>query len=240
MYSRRRRATATRRRFARRGGAIKKLVRAVAKIRRDVSVKCQRLNLAFNTGPTNFAGDAIAYNLCNYSGQNLVFGTDADDVTNDSCRHVSTGLDVLIRANSEKDNLNLTVFLVSLRDSATPWFNPSNGQIVLTPNLHYRILNGLTMVNKKMFKIHRMKRISLGNNGQTLNLSSAAGVTAQKRFYWKFRPNQVVKNNSGNWRDLVCPPDPSQNYFLIIFNDNSQLDLENPDVQFMTVSTFRA
>lgn len=238
MYKRSRGSKTTRRRFARRSSGIKKLARAVRKLQRDVNVKVQRLNLG-NTLDFTLSQDVTYVNLTNYSYQNRIFGTDADDLLNDSVRHVSTGVDCLFKANTEKDNINFTCFLVSCTDECSNMINFTNSSISLTSGLHYYWLGGLAMVNKKYFKVHKVKRFTTGNFGSPLTQSAAVGPVGQKRWYFKFRPNMVVKNKAGNWKDLACPLDPSQNYYLLMFNDNSVLDLENPSCIINFVSTFR-
>lgn len=241
MYSRRRGFKAARRRFARRGSSIKKLARAVRKIQRDVRVKAQRLNLGYLADFTLGSNNYEAINLTAYAAYDPIFGTEADDLQNNSCRHVSTGVDVLVDVNNEYDNVNYTCFVVSLRDEASTLINYSTSALSLTNGTHYTIRSGLTMLNKKYFNIHKIKRFTTGNYG--LNPStgaSAAGPVGLKRWYFKIRPNMIVKNPAGNWKSLGCPRDPSQNYYLLFFNDNSILDAQNPRVQANIVSTMRA
>lgn len=242
LYSRRKGTRSSRRRSYRRGGILKKLARSVRKVRRLVNIKVQRLNLHANYEFTVSEGAALfnAVPLCNYASQNLLFGTAADDLTNNSVRHISTSIDCLVEANTEPDNINFTVFIVSLKDEAASLLDLSNGYITgLTNGLHYVKNDGLVMVNPKYFHIHKAKRFTTGNFTAALTSGAAVGAKGLCRFFWKQRIMKTVKNPAGNWRDLVSPRDPSQNYYMIFFNNNSALDLENPQVQMNVVSTFR-
>lgn len=223
-----------------RTGKITKLARSVRRLYRRVATSGQTLNTS-SIWQQTLTSDYNAYNLTSYSNQALIFGTAADDTNDNSIRHVSFGMDVLIDANTEDDNIRYSVFLVSLKDEAAQAVNFSTGAITLSSNIHYQFVNGQTLLNKKYFKIHKYKRLITGNYGTALGLpSSSSGPSRNEhRFYWKLKLGTKPKNPVGNWNAMPCPRDPSQNYFLIVFNDNSPLDLENPLISMNCIHTFR-
>lgn len=239
-YKRRRGSKGLRRMARGRVGKITKLARTVRRLQRRVNTGGEIVNLG-QVIDNVVTADYAEFNITGYSAQNLIFGSGADDVEQNSVRHISTGLDILVDANTEDDNIVYTAFLVSLKDEAAPAMNFSTGFLTLTSGVHYQFLDGQVLLNKKYFKIHKYKRLITGNYGTAFGTASAAtGPTRnQHRFYWKQIIGTRPRNPVGNWNTLACPRDPSQNYFFLLFNNNSGLDLENPRWSLNIVSTFK-
>lgn len=195
----------------------------------------------FSTGVT---ADATIFKLSNISSWSAIFGTGADDGTANSMVHKSMGIDMYLTLENtvnEPDTTEFTIFLVSLKDefnTNSNNFNQLTGDIVLSAGFHYAVNGGLVMLNKKVFNIHAVKRRVLTNHGQALSASSAQtqGGT-DMRLYLKYSPRKKIVAPYGNWKDIACPGDPSKNYFLICFNDNSALDLQNPRMKINVVHT---
>jgi hypothetical protein len=221
--------------------AITTLAKAVKSIQNKMKAKTITLNYqqVYSRG---LSGDVEVFPLSKYSAWSRIFGAGADDETGNAMIHKGFGLDMYLSLENtinEPDTTQFTIFLVSLKDQARGFaFNNTTGALSLSAGLDYAITGGIVMLNKKSFNIHAVKRKVLTNHGQALNLSSAQTQSGTDfRCYMKARPNAKITNQGGNWAGLDCSPDPSQNYYLLIFNDNSVLDLQNPAVRINVVHT---
>ena len=182
------------------------------------------------------------YNITN--GMNTwgpIFGNDASDIADTQKMYVNSyKFDVRLTQASEADLTLYSGFVVSLKDQANDsqtWLNSTTGALVLTPGVHYEALgnDGRVMMNKKYFNIHSYKRFYMG--GRVGDQSAPA----LKDLSFTIVPKQrLVENPGGNIfgtisgrNGLPFPRDPSQNYFFVLFNDNSGLDFEN---NFITMS----
>ena len=189
---------------------------------------------------TTLSSDVNIFPLSRFTAWNPIFGSSANDVLGNKTIHKSFGLDMYLNSNNETDTIQFTIFLVSLKDNIRGGaFNASSGALSLTSGTDYYIQNGLAMLNKASFNIHHVKRCVLGNNGVGLGSSTAQNqYGTDRRYYIKQRCNKVIQTaGSGDWKTLSCSQDPSDNYYLLIFNDNGILDAENPRVRINTVHT---
>lgn len=242
-----------RRRYARKGRvarmakgkttSIQALAQSVRSLQRQVRGSTPYINYTqlVNTGLT---ADFLQIKLSNYINWSRVFGTDANDDTGNKMKHCSLGIDTYITLENtvnEPDTTQFTVFLVSLRDEIGGAMSQVSGDLTLAPNVHYTIQGGLVLLNKKCFRIHKTKRFVLSNHGQALSLSAAQTQSGtDRRFYWKIKPNRMVKCAYGDWKTYQCAQDYSDNYYMLIFNDNSAIDLQNPKVQMNIVHTVQS
>lgn len=227
-----------------RSSQIQVLAKSVRSIQRKINKQHQLLNYVQSDSAVNQNGDYTYYNLCNYSSLTPVFGTDADDDNNYKIVHQSVGLDMYLTLentiNNEENTITFTMFLVSLKDDIGGAFNPSNGALSLNVNQHYVIRNGLTLLNKKCFNIHKIKRRVLTNHGTALTSPSAQSQGGSDcRWYWKISMNKVVQNPTGDWKNLQSALDPSKQYYVLIFNDNTTLDGESPALTYNFVHTMK-
>lgn len=227
--------------------AIQTLAKQIQGIKR--SMKQERKIVNFQQSGAN-PGTAIAnevqvINPSILTSWNSVFGSSADDQEAPSAVWKSTGMDLLFKSYNEATEVNFTVFLVRCKDVMAPYLNLTTGAVTLTLGVHYansatgsQTAAGLVMVNKKFFDILAIKRFTLGNNGTTLSQPSAqTQFGTDRRIYMKFAPNAKISNPNGNWAQTGCPQDPSQNYLLLIFNNNDAADAENPRVFWNFVHT---
>lgn len=195
----------------------------------------------------SMSADVDSYCLTKYSQWTNIFGGSSDDNYNNQAIHKSFGIDCRLSLqnglNTETDSISYTFFLVSLTDEANNILDLSTGQITLTAGLHYYLNNngGGAFINKKMFKILKVKRIEQSNFGQALSVASAgaAGLKPTVRWYWKIQRNSIIKNPTGNWKALPCNRDPSKNLFILGFNNNSGADGEFPNFQYSAVHTIQ-
>jgi len=245
MYGRRKGA----KRPARKGGkgvsrltkakptAITTLAKAVKSIQSKMRAKTVLLNYGVKKDYTFLTGNVDQFPLTQYSSWGNIFGSEANDGQANKMTHKSFGIDMYFNSQSESDAINFTVMIVSLKDNFSG-FNNSTGNITLSNNLDYHTQDALAMVNKKNFNIHFVKRFTLGNNGVGLGSSTAqTQYGTDRRFYTRIRCNKTVVNAHGDWKSLGCSQDPSDNYYLLVFNDNEILDATYPRVRFNVVHT---
>lgn len=217
---------------------IKTLALAVKKIQSKMKQKTIMLNYG-QQFDTTVSSDFDQFKLSNYSNWTPIFGANAADGEANKMIHKGFGVDIYLNSSSEPDPIQFTVFLVSLKDDMrAAGFNNTNGTLSLSSGFDYYTQGGLTLLNKANFNIHSVKRCVLGNNGVGLGSSTAqTQYGTDRRFYMKAKTNKTVLNSTGNWRDLGCSPDPSDNYYLLVFNDNGILDAQNPRIRINIVHT---
>jgi len=223
--------------------SVQALAKAVSNIQRSLRTHAEYLNygqkdvLSLTVQP----GDAI--NLNNYYGFTDLFGSSVNDSAQNKIIHKSFGMDFYLTLDNtiaEPDTTQFTIFLVSLKDEIGYSYNSATGALGLTAGQHYVMQGGLVLLNKKMFNIHKIKRTVLTNHGTSISAPSAQtqGGT-DLRWYWKFSPNKMITNPVGDWKQLSCAQDPSKQYYVLIFNDNSSLDLQNPKLHYNIVHTLK-
>jgi len=221
--------------------AITTLAKAVRTIQSKMKAKTVTLNYGENVSNALLSSQLDVFPLTNYSDWNGIFGASADDTTANSMIHKGFGIDMYFDAGSETDQINFTVFLVSLKDNIRGGaFNRVTGALSLSDSVDYYTYQGFAMLNKKCFNIHACKRFTLGNNGVGVGSSTAqTQYGTDRRFYMKKRVNQKITNNdsNGNWKSLECSQDASDNYYLLVFNDNNLLDAGYPRLRYNIVHT---
>jgi len=219
--------------------AITTLAKAVKSIQLKMKRKTLTLNYGENVSNALLSSQLDIFPLTNYSDWNGIFGASSDDATANSMIHKGFGIDMLFDAGSETDQINFTVFLVSLKDDIRGGaFNRTTGALSLTDSVDYYTYQGFSMLNKKCFNIHSVKRFTLGNNGVGLGSSTAqTQYGTDRRFYTKITCNKSITNPHGDWKQLNCSPDPSDNYYLLVFNDNGILDAQYPRLRMNVVHT---
>lgn len=218
--------------------SVTTLAKAVTRIQRQLKRKTILLNYGqqFNK---DLSQDVDIFKLSNYSAWNRIFGTSSDDEDGNKMIHKSFGMDMYFNSSSEPNQINFSVFLVSLKDDMRgAGFSNTTGNLSLSSGFDYYATDGLTLINKKNFNIHGSRRFTLGNNGTGLGSSGAqTQYGTDRRIYMKMSCNKTVTNSTGNWKALDCSPDPSDNLYLLVFNDNAILDAEWPKVRINIVHT---
>jgi len=160
---------------------------------------------------------------------NPIFGSNTQDVINADKVYINNyKLDVRLSQETEADRIYYTAFLVSLKDQGgdVNTFDPATGSLTLTPGIHYQTLstNGRVMINMKFFNIHSFKRFTMGGRPG----DQSAPETRDLSF--TIVPKQkLIVNPRGNVLQNAAfsfPKDPSQNYFMLLFNDDSATDFQ--------------
>jgi len=223
---------------------IQALAKSVRSLQLASRGQHQYLNYFQGASRDNINSPVLAVNLCNFSAMGAIFGTDANDGQNPKIVHQSFGIDAYVSLentiNNEEDTITMTAFLVSLKDDIGGAFNPTTGALTIANGSHYVIQNGLCMLNKKIFNIHKVKRKVITNHGTPLaNPSAQTQSGTDFRFYWKHSPRSLITNPVGEWTSLSSALDPSKQYYMLFFNDNSVADLESPCVSYSIVHTMK-
>jgi len=192
----------------------------------------------------NIASDCLSFNVCDYFSYVPTFGSSADDDVYNRIKHLSSKMDIYINMYNEYNNTQFTAFLVSLKDEIGSSFNPTTGGLSLTADQHYTKVStysGLIHLNPRYFKVHRVKRFIVGNNGTSAGTATAERQSGKSdiRWSWNIRPNRTIVNPVGNWKALRSTLDPSKNYFVLLFNDNSLLDSEFPQLTMNVLTKMR-
>lgn len=221
-------------------------IATLAKSVKSIQRRMKKDHIYLNYGVTynqSVSGDVTVFPLSLVNGWNQIFGTTANDGTFNKIQHTSFGMDMYLSLENtinEPDTIGFTLFLVSLKDDIGQNFNPATGVLGLAPNFHYTTVGGMVLLNKKVFNIHKVKRCTLTNHGTALSAPSAQSQGGTDwRGYWKCSVRKSIVNPYGDWRALPCPPDPSTNYYLLAFNDDSSLDLQSPNIKINVVHTVK-
>lgn len=216
---------------------VVKLQRQVSTIRRSLYKKA--INCQYISGTNMSLGaDFGQFNLTQYASWSPCFGVSVVDGTDNKAYYKNCTIDCRLTLQnsglytSETDTVDYTVFLVSLRDEASNVWNQSNGTLTLSSGRDYTdgaVAGMMVRLNPKMFKIHRMKRITTTNFSTGLGFGTAAGpLKPIVKWTWKINPRRSITNPIGDWSALAIDRDPSKNYYVLAFNNNSLADGEAP------------
>jgi len=164
----------------------------------------------------------------NMNSWTAIFGSNTADIINlDKIYINSYKMDVRLSQGNESDRIYYTAFVVSLKDSAADsnTFDPATGSLQLLNNVHYQTLpaNGQVLLNPKMFTIHSYKRFMMGGRAGDQSTPETRDLS------FTIVPKQkLVVNPRGNVLQNAAhtfPKDPSQNYYILLFSDDSNADL---------------
>lgn len=216
---------------------ITTLAKSIRSLQRKFKKDQQYLNYSQTWANSGISSTYTAFHLNDFSSWGRIFGTTSNDDTDNGVIWKSSGLDMKFDIGNEPANVNFTIMLLQCKDTAKTLIGSSGALTLTNGDTHYT-QSGLTMVNKKFFNILKIKRFSLGNNGQSASISTAqTQFGTDRRFYMKLRPNKKIVNPTGDWKNLTQSLDPSGNYYLVCFSDNSSLDLESPVLNLNAVHT---
>lgn len=232
---------------------VNKLTRAVAKVPQTHYVVYSKSNLAMgrqymaiNLNNYSTGGDTQTVQTYGYTYRPagaLTFGSTANDLESNRLFDKSMTIQLKFSCGNELSNVNYTMFLVSLKDSANDgdMFDPTTGDLELDPGVHYNpnvsTQLGQVMLNRKCFNIHYYKRFTIGNNGSALTQATAQGQLKSERIFTiKKKLNNWITNPTGDvWGNMATARDPSKQYYLLIFNDDNTLDLEYQNLAYNIV-----
>jgi len=156
-----------------------------------------------------------------------IFGKNGADVANlDKIYVNSYKMDIRLTQENEADRIFYSMFVVSLKDQGgdVNTLDPASGQLVMTDSLHFTTLstNGRVMLNPDFFNIHSYKRFTMGGRAGDQSTPETRDLS------FTIVPKQkMIRNPRGNIfgaTGLTFPKDPSQNYWMLLFNDDSFAD----------------
>lgn len=224
--------------------AIQTLAKQVVAIKRSMRKAADIQQYSFGTRVTaggsigdGIVGPAYIFHINSFNQWSRIFGTGQNDQEANAMIWKSFGMDIHVRSYNETSEINFTMFIVKATDLAANNIS-STGALTITEGTDYvnssgganDVASGLVLLNKKLFTILYTKRFTLGNNSVALGTSTAqTQFGTDRRFYFKCKPNKKVTNPStGDVFALQRDLDPSGNYYMLIFSNNSSADAENP------------
>lgn len=224
---------------------INKLAKTVKSIQKTLAVKAENVQYQQGFNIANMTQDYVSTCLTQYASWTPCFGASVVDGTDNKAFYRSATIDCRLSIEnltnpSELDTLDYTIFLVSVRDEASNIASSSNTVLTMVNGRDYTTqgVGGMMVrLNPKMFKIHRMKRLTTTNFGASLQYSSAGNFKPIVKWTWKVAPRRAITNPIGDWSALVADRDLSKNYYLIAFNNNSSVDGTFPQLEIGTVHT---
>jgi hypothetical protein len=159
-----------------------------------------------------------------------IFGYDSGDFSQvNKCYVNSYKIDARLSQGSEADLIWYTAYVVSLKDDGadSTTFDPATGALTLSNGTHFQTMGaqGKVFLNPRFFNIHHYKRFSMG--GRAGDQSNPV----QRDLSFTIVPKQkLITNPKGNIfgtpGGMQFPKDPSKNYYLLLFNDDSGSDLQ--------------
>lgn len=208
----------------------KELAKVQAAIKKLNAVSYDKVMFKGYSQDTSLTTPYYVYHVNNLtSSWTPLFGYDGGDVNNINKLYVNSyKIDARVRQNTEADLIYYTAFVVSLKDQGadSTTFDPATGQLTLTDGVHYTTLGaqGKVLMSKTFFNIHAYKRFYMGGR------SGDQSAPVLRDVSFTIKPKQrLIQNPKGNILGvggLSFPKDPSQNYYLILFNDDSGADFQ--------------
>lgn len=157
-------------------------------------------------------------------------------------RGLNLKVDYRINSHTEASPINCTVFFVSPKNQKV--VNECGGAASdaltgLVSGRDYTLYDGMALVNKRRFNIHYYKRVT------TLPISSEApsgtvtlGDLTANRYSFSRKSNLMIRSRTGEWNTVNSwDLKPNQRMHMLVFNNNSQLDLENPQMNMKILFT---
>jgi len=226
--------------------SIRKLATKVNRIARSIKAGTDTIYLQNSIAYTSLTQPFFQWNMLNYNNCRAVFGTDTTEYGYcQQWKHVSTVLDYVIFNNNEMSNIDMKLFIVSLKKEASSKLNFGTGVLTLTEGDDYVRNNSITtygqgwsFLNPRVFNIHYEKKLIIGNNGVASYGATGTGNSSVRGTYRagkNVHMNMTVKNPHAAVSSLITSYDPAQCYFMLLFNDNSALDGENPQITINAV-----
>jgi hypothetical protein len=176
-----------------------------------------------------------SYNLIrpasNWTTAQMCWGYSAEDLgATNKITYKKIKIDFVIDKNNEDDRVDFTIFILKPKKACpSSTYNTITGTLTMNESLDYIGSGdgvGLTFINPREFDIIRSKRVSAAN------FLTSGGDASTWRTTWTIPMNNMIRNPHGNVTDLTVPISQTQQYILVIFNNNSSVDTENPLVSF--------
>lgn len=225
------------------GATVAALSRQVRTLQKKVSNVSQIENFKMIVSGDSLSSPYYAYNLSRFGDWSLLFPSTTTALTNvrNSMYWKKTNIDLYIThksLNDEEEPVQYTVMIVRRKKEAG---SSTQGLTDLTLNadVDYSAINGKAYMNLKKWTVVYSRRFVLGGEfyNATADTSLASGESGYKRLQISFTPKCKVVNPDGGWKNLTNPPDPTDQFYLLVFNDNSVADLESPQMDISAIHT---
>ena len=214
--------------------ALSRQVSALAKRQRGMIKKVQYVT----SWDANISANYYTIPLVNPTSWQSVFGEGENVVESKKLNITKVNIDWLLSPSKEGAQIDYTIFLVSCRNHKT--YNNTTGLTAFQNNpngiQHYTDAP-ITFMNPKSFKIWKTWRVQ--TSGITTRVDGAVQPTTNvvntnhyARRYFKMPFKRYLKNNESQqtWSQITQSDLPiSCSLALVAFNNNSAVDLENPN-----------
>lgn len=214
------------------GTTVATLARQVKLLQKKTALVTQDETFRINEA-IDVVSPYVVRNITNYTGWASLFPSGFTTEKNEAYikNFYIDNLITLDNINNEEGTINFTYMVISRKDEAGTATDTVNS-LLLTNNVDHSIVAGKAYMNLRKFKVHYVKRFTLT---QMDTEATDAGL-AQIRFSHKIRVGKKVVNPDGWWKSLENSPDPSDSYYVVLFNDNSAADLESPRWDFQCIA----
>lgn len=177
-------------------------------------------------------------NLMDPAHWSAIFGnpTNVENTDNFHFNSITTNLSIV--PNNEAGLIDITVFLVSARKAnARKVLQETSGATNLSPTLDYcqDAYGTGTVLNLDRWKIHASRKCF---TRITMGTQEPAIPTPTRRMTFRTSWKVPLKSATGNWKNTITSVDDINAHsqlFLIIFNNNSTLNLASPIAYFNTL-----
>lgn len=221
---------------------LKELAKVKASIKKLNMVSYDKVQtVSFYAQNQSLTGPYNVYNVsAGLSSAAPLWGYNAADMVDVNKAYLNKKIiNVSVRQNNEPNLIRYTMYVVSLKDAGadSTTFAPATGALTLAASTHYTgLASDMIRVSDRFFNIHATKTFTMGYQGSA---GPTADTISERRFKIVVTPKtKMINNPKGNVFANTAfdfPKDPSQNYFVVLFNDNSAADLENNQVDVQTI-----
>ena len=189
-------------------------------------------------------GDYIVQNLTDVSSWSAIFENPQLTDNKQKMKMLSLGIDNLITCHSEISPITMTYFVVSLKPGfgAKKLVEEAGENLTsLVADKHYSLLQGMAMVNKDYFRIHYCKRVlTTAVEYTSAETGGSNPLSTFKRFYHKIKFPRWLNDGESSWEGMNSNAVPlGSRLYCLIFNDNSALDIESPNLKQNVVVTVK-
>lgn len=185
----------------------------------------------------SFTGVLYTQNLTLINTADKIFGSDAGDMDKNKCKLLSSKIEGHIRLSTEDDGVDMTILIVRPKQTLQGW-DPSTGVLpTLTANQDYYNTDTAVFMNSNVFSTLYRKVVRLYMTGTTSVTLPAQTVDGTDCYFRKIiKHNRFVSSKAGAVSSLVCPLDEQDNVFLLVFNNNTSVDGENPTMTWQQIT----